>query len=732
MKRRNVLVSGIILAVLNAFVVNTAVYSMPQLPDTLKALRQPPLPDTTRVVQDLLKEVVVTATSVSRENDRYIVRVIDSKALSGADGTEILKQAPGVWMDHAGISVNGAGGTRVYVNDREVKLSGENLISYLRTIQSADISKIEVIPQAGAEYSADSKGGIIRIHLRRQIRNGLYGALQFATAQGELLSNYAPSGNLYARAGKWSLHASASGSFSAKNRGEYVNGREYADLSAEFNGLSGMNNRKNGGSGRAGMIYDVNSRHSIGGEIEYSPDKFTVPSDAFTTISQDGAQISSRSHYLQQRVKKNLSATFNYVWKIDTLGSSLKFIADYTRQRMSGDNMYNTHMESIGWEHDSLWRSNSRSRYTIFTGEVAFKKVLSERFTVSAGSKFTGNRMYDATVYEGISDFKQDYTEKIGAVYAIFAANIKQWNFSAGMRGEYTFLKGKNNEVERSYGRLFPNVSVSYAFNTLRTWMLVAQYSNHIERPGFSALNPARIQHSDYSYYIGNPMLRPTFIHRVSATLVFKYRYTFTVGANLHHDLIREVSKTDPVHEDVIYITPENHFTENHYFVAVSAPVVFTKWWSVNFNFVGVKQDIRYLKESNLMSHYLMFANVVSGFTLPAGFYAELSYSGTSRLYSGNSGVEPRHTLNAALKKSILEDKITFSLSAQNITNSKTGYFSITDHYTNTMRGLDGWGSRYFKLSVTYNFRSGELFKGRKLESSAKEERARMTQPLKE
>lgn len=714
MKIISFVTSGIIMTVLNIGAVNTVVYSMPQLYDSTFAM------------QNVLKEVVVTATSVSRENDRYIVRVTDFKALVGTDGTEILRQAPGVWVDNAGISINGAGGAKVYVNEREVKLAGESLISYLRTIQSADISKVEVIPQAGAEYAADSKGGIIKIHMRRQLSNGVYGSLQFGTVQGELLSNYAPSGNIFARAGRWSFHASASGSFSTKNLGEYATTREYADQSVKFSGISGMNNKKNGGRGRAGLIYDVNSRHSIGGEIEYSPDKFAVSSDAFTNIFQHGVNVSSLSHYLQKEVRRNLSATFNYVWKIDTLGSSLKLIADYTRQRMLGNNIYYTYMEMIGVQRDSLWRSSSQSRYTIFTGEVAFKKVLLERFTLSVGGKFTGNRMYDSTVYEGVSDFKQDYTEDIGAVYAIFSANIKQWNFSAGVRGEYTFLKGKNNEVDRSYGRLFPNASVSYSFNTMRTWMLVAQYSNNIERPGFSALNPTRIQHSNYSYYIGNPMLRSTFIHRVSATVVFKYRYTFTVGANLHHDLIREVSKIDSANEDVTYITPENHFTENHYFAAVSAPVVFTKWWNVNFNFVGVKQDIKYTSECDLVSHYLMFANMISGFILPSGFYAELSYSGTSRLYSGNSGVDPRHTLNAAIKKSILKDKITFSFSAQNITNSKTGYFSATDNFINNMRGLSGWDSRYFKLSVTYNFRSGKSFKAQQVESSAKEERGRL------
>ena len=47
--------------------------------------------------------------------------------------------------------------------------------------------------------------------------------------------------------------------------------------------------------------------------------------------------------------------------------------------------------------------------------------------------------------------------------------------------------------------------------------MLIGQYGRYIERPTFSALNPNRIQTSEYSYLIGNPMLRPTYINK------FKY-----------------------------------------------------------------------------------------------------------------------------------------------------------------------------------------------------------------
>ena len=111
-----------------------------------------------------LKEVVVQAKNIERKADRFVLSVSPS---TGKDGTELLSQAPGVWLAEDNISINGAQGTKVFVDNREIKLTGEELLTYLRSLKSEDIRRIEVIPIAGAEYEASSRGGIILISLRQ-------------------------------------------------------------------------------------------------------------------------------------------------------------------------------------------------------------------------------------------------------------------------------------------------------------------------------------------------------------------------------------------------------------------------------------------------------------------------------------------------------------------------------------------------------------------------------------
>ncbi len=113
-----------------------------------------------------LHGVEVKASAIRRLPDRFVVRVEDMPAAIGKDGKELLQAAPGVWIDDKKITINGKSGAKVMVNDRELRMDQSQLLTYLRSLKAEDVSKIEVIPQAGAEYSADTAGGIIKITLK--------------------------------------------------------------------------------------------------------------------------------------------------------------------------------------------------------------------------------------------------------------------------------------------------------------------------------------------------------------------------------------------------------------------------------------------------------------------------------------------------------------------------------------------------------------------------------------
>lgn len=675
-------------------------------------------------------EVTVTAETVTREADRFVVHVGDSPAFAGQDGAELLARAPGVWISDNSITINGAGGAKVYVDGRELKGSAEETASFLRSLTAADIARIEVVPLAGAEFAADARGGVILITLRRNRNDGLDGSLQTATTQGGYIANYAPSGRIGIRTGRWTLNASASGAFAPRNDSRFTETRSYNGACVPFSGTSDADGHGNYGRGHIAAIFDPGPRHTVGLDLEYADRSSRIPTLARTVLGE----TASVSRYRQHGGGKTLTATVNYIWKIDTLGSQFKLIADYTRHTADGENVYRTTIAAPDSARDTLYRSATGSAYDILTADAGLTCKLPHDLTLRTGVRYTRNGMDDQSRYEVCRGqtwqeepeygYDQHYTEQTGGVYASLGFAAKRWELSAGVRGEYTSVASQ--ELDRSYFSLFPSFSASYAFNDLRTWMFAAQWSRNIERPSFPALNPARFQVSEYSWQSGNPSLRPTYIQRFSLTAIWRYRYTLTVGGNLHRDLIREIARTDQSDPDIVYIRPENHYTENHWFAAAGIPLKITRWWNLTVNAVGVVQRIRLARTDDPATHCLLFTDATAAFTLPKGFYLEAVYRGQSRLYSGNSEVGPRHTLAATVKKQFCDKRLTFFVTASNLTDCGVEYASETENMRRTLRGRSAWAGRTWKAGAAWNFRSGKRFRARTVESAGEGERRRL------
>lgn len=684
-----------------------------------------------------LSAVVVEASSITREADRFVMQVNDhNPAMLNKDAAEILQTAPGVWVDGRGVSINGSGGTKIFINDREIKLTSRELIDYLKNYRSSDIARVEVIPQAGAEYSAESQGGVIRISLRRRLENGINGNVMMQTAQGENYEQYKPSASINALTGKLAWNVAVSGYKITKSKTDIEETRFFhAHENDYFQSQGYIKAKPSLNTGRLGVVYDVDDWHSFGAELEYWAKNTKTPSFTRTTAMTGGKAINSTGDYFQNEKDHNFSATFNYIHKIDTIGSSFKFIVDYTDKEVIAKNDYHSIFETSYGFIDSMYRNESRADYQIYTLDVMLNKQFQNNIKLTAGGRYARNEMYNHTFFESmynsqwISDkdgnYSLRYVENIGALYGTLAMKLGNMDILAGLRGEYVHTVGKN-EFDKKNVDLFPNLSLTYAFNAMRTFMLIGQYARNIQRPNFWYLNPNRVQYSDYSYMIGNPHLRPTYINRISLTAVYKYRYTFTVGANMHNDLIREVTRQDLSDPDIKFITPENHYRENHYFVAISSPIKFANWFSVNTSFVGVKQDIQEKKGDKTKSHYLYFLNATANITLPAEFYLELSANCASRLYSANTGIEPRQLFHAEVKKKLFDNRFNVSLGIHNIFDSRAAYFAKTDEYSAATKMTDGWDSRLLKVGVQYNFNLGKIFKKHTIEKSLDIEKGRM------
>ena len=643
-----------------------------------------------------IESVEVKARLVRREADRFVVDVANAPAAIGKDGIELLERAPGVWIDGEKISINGKSGSKVYVNDRELRMEPEQLLTYLRSLRAEEIQKIEVVPTSGADYDADSAGGIIRITLKKRRENGVNGSVAFNTTQGEIVHRYNPSANINLHSGRVDFYASAWGSF---GKDETTTGEQtrYEAADKELNAHSSMKGRN----------------RSLGASA--------------------GAVTRTDSHFDKLDIRNNYSATFNYIRKIDTLGSTLKLLADYTRRETDSGNDNFSRMTAPGATADSTYRDNTESVYNIATATLALEKRFSPRWTLKAGAKYTYNDMHNDALYEYLKgdawtrndnqSFTIDYTENIAAAYAVASAQLGRWGLVAGLRGEYTHTTGKS--VGQDYFSLFPNANVSFALSKEKGWSLIAQYARTIERPRFWCLNPQRMQISDYTYQTGNPSLDPAFKQDVNLTLVAAHKYTLTAGVQLVSGEIQQTIQADPENPDLLQLAWVNYDRTKNYYVSVNLPFQPAKWWQLNANFTYMRHGERVEQHGAETFYNWAFGSISTTFTLPAKFYIDLSYNYQSRIDLGNCWVLPDHRLQAGVKKRF-GDRFTASFSVQNLLDQGQVIGAHGDGFVRTMNARQTWSNRSFRIGLTYNFKSGKAFKRKAVEAGSADEKSRL------
>ena len=681
-----------------------------------------------------IESVEVKARLVRREADRFVVDVANAPAAIGKDGIELLERAPGVWIDGEKISINGKSGSKVYVNDRELRMEPEQLLTYLRSLRAEEIQKIEVVPTSGADYDADSAGGIIRITLKKRRENGVNGSVAFNTTQGEIVHRYNPSANINLHSGRVDFYASAWGSF---GKDETTTGEQtrYEAADKELNAHSSMKGRNRSLGASAGAVVEIDNRNSVGAEFEYWRNRNGEPNDTYTDFRNAGTVTRTDSHFDKLDIRNNYSATFNYIRKIDTLGSTLKLLADYTRRETDSGNDNFSRMTAPGATADSTYRDNTESVYNIATATLALEKRFSPRWTLKAGAKYTYNDMHNDALYEYVKDgawvcndnqsFTINYTENIAAAYGIASANLGRWSLVAGLRGEYTHTRGKGGDISQNYFSLFPNANVSYALTKDGAYSLIAQYARTIERPRFWSLNPQRFQISDYTYQTGNPELDPAYKQDISLTLVLKHKYTLTGGMTIQRDEIQQTIRPDADDPARLCLAWTNFDTTKNYYLTANAPFQFTKWWTMNLNLTYIRQGQR-IDEHSAEKHYnFYFVNSSTTFSLPAKFYIDLSYRFQSRMDFGNCWVKPLHFLNAGIKKRF-GDKFTASFSVRNLIERPQHIGARGDGFVRMVDVKQQWNDRSFTIGVTYNFKSGKAFKRKAVEAGSADEKNRL------
>ncbi len=683
-----------------------------------------------------IEEVVVTSQLIRREADRFVVDVANSPLAMGKDGEELLKSSPGVWIQDDKISINGASGTKIYLNDREVKLDDAQLIAYLRSLNANDIQSIEVVPQSGADYDAASSGGIIKITTKKRLDSGLMGSASLVAQGTKGMYNIMPSVSLNYNRGKVNAYGRA---WFGKQNSYYLS-TEHTEYISEsvIDAASDMSSDSQWDGANVGVVYDINDKHSLGAEVQYNYYGDNDITDTWTERTMADIITRTDGHYKSRSGIHMTTATLNYIYKLDDKGSTLKFIGDYTYSNSSDhSNYFDKEVDPITLLlRDSTYRDNSLSRYQLGTATVALEKVLSPKVTLKAGVKYTYNNNANNATYEyldgeawmsnTLKSYDIGYTENIGAAYITASANLGRVSLVGGLRGEYTNFHDNTGAVKQDYFDLFPNANISYALTADGAYSLIAQYARTISRPSFWALSPNETKISEYLIQRGNPNLKPSYDNSISVTAVLKYKYTLTLGVQIKQNAIQQATVVDQENPELLILQTINFPTLNSYFASANLPFQFTKWWQTNINLMGMYMGQRIYPDEPIRRNFMAFMNAQMTFSLPKEFYIELSGRYMHGLVAGNTKLADMGNMNLSVKKRLLDNKLILKLGVDNIIPQAQTITMEEASFKRTMKVDQAWSRPMVNFSISYNFNSGKQFRTKSVESGSAEDRSRI------
>ncbi len=688
-----------------------------------------------------IETVTIKGNLITREADRFVMNnIAESPLAAGRDTYEMLSLAPGVYVKDGEIKINGRAGTKILINDREVRMTGEELMNYLKAIPAENIQKIEVIPISGAEYDASNTGGVVKITIKRLRNDGITGSVgirgSYRWGKGY---SYAPNFNFNYNRGKLNVYSNGS-YYDSEYKAVLKETTDYSG-GANIESSSNNNSRYNATGGMLGAVYDLDERNSVG--AEYSIWKMLPTTDetvSRSTYTVGNTAVRNDSHYSELSSRLNHSLTLNYIRKIDTLGSTFKIIGDFAQNTTDGVNNYRNTASTFvnnaltAGPTDSLYRTIADADYRYYTLTADVEKKYSETTTLRFGAKYTLNDTYSRTIYQTrLADtwYDQtaynkttDYNENIGALYATYSTRFSNnIALTAGLRGEYTYIP----QLNQKYLSIFPNANLSVPFNQAQTMMMIATYSRSINRPSFWSMNPQRSQLSEYSYQVGNPDLRPSYSNNYSLTSVLFYKYTLSVGGNHIKNNIQQVCVVDSNDASgrtlKYYTTNMKDFWQ--FYISMNAPVNITDWWNLNLNLTALNLNQQISDADARTRNWCSVGNFNSTVTLPHKWFIDINGYYMSGIVVGNLQLLTMGNVDISVKKRFFNDRWTATFGVDDILNVPQRIKSTGNGFNRMVIEPDQ-DHLSLRFSLQYNFQAGKMFKAKSVESGAKEEQSRM------
>ncbi|SEO14490.1 Outer membrane receptor proteins, mostly Fe transport [Mucilaginibacter gossypiicola] len=677
-----------------------------------------------------LNEVSVTAKKsyVQQKIDRTVVNVGALISNTGANALEVLSKTPGVQIDADGnITFKGKSGVLVMIDDKPTYLSAANLATYLRSLPSSSLDQIELMDNPPAKYDAAGNAGVINIKTKKNTNRGFNAVTSVNLAQG-FYGRSDASINFNYRIDKVNFFANVAYNKQKTFRRLEID-RNYFDensnQTSSLQDISYFRPSSNNTNIKAGLDYFISPKTTWGvvftGTISRDHDSSPVYSLLYGKTGELDSTINTLNTSQNKFDSKGINV--NYTHKFDSAGRALTFDLDYIRD-ISGSNQFfvnNTFLPDGTLTNSQTIKDDLPATINIYSAKVDYTHPLKGKAKLEVGIKSsyvnTDNAANYFNVVDNISTIDYNntnrflYKENINAAYLNFNKTFGRFSLQTGLRLENTNGDGHqlgnaqkaDSSFVKHYTNIFPTAYFSYNLDTAGHNVLVASYGRRIGRPSYGSLNPFTFFVDKFTYFSGNPFLKPQFTDDYKLAYSFKSLFTVAVAYNRTTDVQNEtIHKVD----NTFISTTGNIGKQKTLDFSISSNLQPAKWWSVNLYAEVYNNTYQgafysgYLNESKTT----FSANGNNQFTLSKTWSAELSgFYNTSGTYGQFVSI-PTGMLNAAIQKKILNNKGTIKFNMRDIFKSFSPSGTITNIVGATATYHNFVDTQVATLTFTYSF----------------------------
>ena len=676
-----------------------------------------------------LQDVTVTALrpTITQLPDRMVVSVEGTAMAAGNNAYTLLTKAPGVFIDGEGnISLNGRSGITIMLDGRLTYLSARDLRTLLESMSAENVKSIEIITNPSSKYDAEGTAGILNINLKKNTLQGINGSVYGSINHNFKQTGFTAGGNLAHKRGRWN-------SFLFLDGGRRVGGRDatftrifFGDPKTTYFDQVATGNFKAEGppSVRLGTDYTLNEKHSIGFMAAFTTN--TAHSDFLTETLIGNApktpyQAIDADNF-NSNTYTNYTGNVHWVNKIDTLGTQLSADFDFVKITNQGEgHFYNyfTDVQSGQQTRDFLYTSTPNG-YNIYSGKADFVRPLKGKHKIESGIKASrvisdnDSRFYFANgglVLDPLRTNHFKFHENIYAAYFNWSGPIsKKVTVQTGLRAEQTENTGRQLTTEqdssRSYLGLFPTLFVQQKVTD--NYSINWSYSRRLSRPNYGNLNPFRAYRDPYTWWEGNPGLRPQYTHVFSVAQAFKKIYHLTLSYLRHTDVITEVPTLD-VEKNITIYTIGNLDKGHNVSATALAPIKITKKWDTQNTAVLAYAKFTTVTMNGPLQNDQVFYMLQSNHTilLPANIRMELNLMYRGPAANGLYIMDAMHRVDVAFKRSFLKKKLDLTINGNDLFKGMR-YLWTTDIGGNVNDFDQYFRFRSIGATVRYNFSRGQ------------------------